>query len=645
MALQFELSGAQIDGARDYQEDAFLITHLTDANGNPSALIIVADGMGGHAAGNVASNMAVQAFNKHVTANYPSEDASGILYECVIKANNSIKETIKETPALSGMGCTLVAAILEQDKLWWASVGDSHLYLLRNKELIKKNADHSYGGFLDRMEAAGTPVEPEPGLARNMLMSAITGDEIDEIDVSEEPLELQPGDRVVLCSDGLDTLSKGKIIQFAEWSDTPKECAEALLGAVEDAGMPKQDNTTVVVVDVREKAATAVADTKPPETEEPAPAAAPQAAARDAGDITQDLETPQTDKKGGKGLIIGIAAAIVIAIAVGAFVMLGGKESAPPTAGVEETAGPEIGAAEEPAAAEPAAEEPAAPETGTTPAGAGEPAAGGGETTPPETAAAPAGEKKVEKTAAPAAGREFHDTLKDGTAAPTMVWIPAGTFQMGSPGSSGNAEERPRHEVSVDRFAMSKYEVTIAQYKKFARATGREIPDDMYMEEKTHPVVYVKWDDAFYYAKWLSRQTGEDYRLPSEAEWEYAAGAGKTTPFWWGFEEKPGMAHCFGCGTGLDPRKPTKVGSFDPNPFGLHDMTGNVAEWVQDCWHDDYKGAPGDGSVWEGGECSYRVVRGGAYSTPMLSVRHAKRDKYKADAKYDFIGIRLVREP
>ena len=143
MTYQYELAGSQIDGARDYQEDAFLITHLTDVEGNPSALVIVADGMGGHAAGNVASNMAVQAFNKHVSTGYPTDKPAEILRECVLKANASIHETVKETPALAGMGCTMVAAIIEGNKLWWVSVGDSHIYVIRNKELIKKNADHS----------------------------------------------------------------------------------------------------------------------------------------------------------------------------------------------------------------------------------------------------------------------------------------------------------------------------------------------------------------------------------------------------------------------------------------------------------------------------------------------------------------------
>ncbi len=113
------------------------------------------------------------------------------------------------------------------------------------------------------MAAAGTPVEAEAGLARNMLMSAVTGDEINEIDVSDEPLELQDGDRIMLCSDGMDTLSEGKFVQFSDWSENPKECSDALITAVEDEAKPKQDNTTIVVVDIKE---TAVVSTPAPAT-------------------------------------------------------------------------------------------------------------------------------------------------------------------------------------------------------------------------------------------------------------------------------------------------------------------------------------------------------------------------------------------
>jgi formylglycine-generating enzyme required for sulfatase activity len=241
-------------------------------------------------------------------------------------------------------------------------------------------------------------------------------------------------------------------------------------------------------------------------------------------------------------------------------------------------------------------------------------------------------------------GEEFYDRLRDGTPGPTMVNIPAGTYEMGSPGSSGNLDERPRHTVEVARFAIGKHEITFTQYEKFAAATRREIPDNQSLDKRTHPVIFVTWDDALAYTRWLSDQTGETYGLPSESQWEYAAGAGARSSFWWGYEEEPNRAHCFGCETGLDPRSPTRIGSFPANPFGVYDMNGNVAEWVQDCWHDNYNGAPSTGEAWEGGDCAMRVVRGGSYSTPALSIRHAKRDRFKSDARYDNIGIRVVRQ-
>lgn len=627
MALQFELAGSQIDGARDYQEDAFLITRLTDADGNPAALIVIADGMGGHAAGNVASNMVVQAINKHISSSYPVDDPAEALHECVIKANNSIKETVKETPALSGMGCTMVAAILEKGKLWWASVGDSHLYLIRGKELTKKNADHSYGGFLDRMAAAGTPVEAEPGLARNMLMSAVTGDEINEIDVSPEPFELQNGDRILLCSDGMDTLSTGKLIQFSEWSSTPKECTEALLTAVEDAAMPKQDNTTIVVVDVHEMVAATVskAAPEPAVAEEqsgvavaiPAPAVQP----------SPGQSPPEPEEKSRTVLIAAVGIAAIIILAIGGYVIFTGGDRTATEGPLMTDAGDvatDSGDGDEPEAI---ADDDASPAVAV-------------EVPVIEPEQPPA----IKAATTPVSANEFTDALKDGSRGPEMVIIPAGSYEMGSPGSSRAAEERPRHGVRVNRFAVSKYEITFAQYEKFAQATGRRVPDNLYMDKATHPVIFVSWDDAFYYARWLSEQTGARYHLPSESQWEYAAGTGARSSFWWGYEEEPNRAHCFGCGTGLDPRKPTRVGSFGPNSFGVYDTAGNVAEWVRDCWHDNYDNAPATDEVWEGGDCTFRVVRGGSYSSPPQSIRHAKRDKFKSDALYDNIGIRILRE-
>jgi len=629
MALQYELAGSQIDGARDYQEDAFLITHMTDGDGDPASLIVIADGMGGHAAGNVASNMAVQAINKHVNSGYPANNPADILHECVIKANTSIKETVAETPALSGMGCTMVAAIIEKGKLWWASVGDSHLYLLRDKELKKINADHSYGGFLDRMAAAGTPVEAEPGLSRNMLMSAVTGDEINEIDVSQEPLELQTGDRLILCSDGMDTLSTGKIIQFCEWSETPKECVEALLNAVEDAAMPKQDNTTVVTVYVSEKvreSVSAPAEDSPAVTAETAPVAETPSP---AGLAPASPAAPHGAQSGQKTRLLLILAATVAIAAIAAYLLVSRDRDTMPVTDREDP-----GVTGEAPGEQAVLPEEDQEEISDIPAAVKEPVV---EQAPPVTTTDP-------EVAPYSPGYEFQDVLKDGTPGPDMIVIPEGTFEMGSPGTSRNADERPRHTVRVSRFAISKYEITFAEYEKFVRATGRDIPDNLYMDKATHPVIFVSWDDAFYYTRWLSEQTGENYHLPTESQWEYAAGAGSRAPFWWGYAEEPNRAHCFGCGTGLDPRKPTRVGSFEPNPFGVYDTAGNVAEWVRDCWHDNYVNAPQDDSVWEGGDCSVRVVRGGSYNSPPQSIRHTKRDKLRSNTVYDNIGIRVVRE-
>ena len=221
MKLEFDIASDQIDGARDYQEDAYMVNQLgEDENGDICSLIIMADGMGGHAAGNVASNMVVATFNKTFQARFPTTDIAEVLTEALNRSNDQIRASVKETPALRGMGCTMVSAYVQDDKLYWVSVGDSHLYLIRDRELIKQNADHSYGAYLDMMKEQGMDVEEQAGMSRNMLMSAMTGEEISSIDVSETPVKLRPGDRVIVASDGLDTLGAGAIIQYSSWSAT-----------------------------------------------------------------------------------------------------------------------------------------------------------------------------------------------------------------------------------------------------------------------------------------------------------------------------------------------------------------------------------------------------------------------------------------
>ena len=694
MAFQSEIAGTQIDGARDYQEDAFLITHMSDAKGNPSALIIVADGMGGHAAGNVASNMAVQAFNKSISTNYPTDDVSGVLNESLSKANGVITETIKETPALDGMGCTMIGVIIEGTDLWWVSVGDSHLYLLRDRKLTKLNDDHSYGGFLDRMEAAGTPVEAEPGLSRNMLMSAVTGADIAEIDCPPSPITLEHDDKLVICSDGMDTLSEGKIIQYSDWADTSKECAEALMDAVEDAAMPRQDNTTAVVVKIIDDSTstsaaqedddddngdittpgaakgekTAEMEISPAEETKDSVDIVKEADAADAVvekaaeteqeivdqtsdeasmdvDVTEAIsEDNESSEKSKTGLIVGIAASVLITLVVGGYFIFGSSTSnkAPSEEIISEDENLDEAIADDipstaPEVAASTDEEKVVETTTTDPA--------------PETDDVVAEEQSTSSPVqkpAPApevvSKKEFQDDLKDGGKSPIMVVIPAGSFQMGGSSSSRFTDERPKHTVSVKSIAVSKFEVTFVEYDKFANATNRKPPNDLYMDRETHPVIFVKWDDAYYYTKWLSEQTGNKYRLLSESEWEYAASTGSESPFWWGFNEEAGKAHCFKCKTGLDPRKPSKIGGFEANKFGLHDTAGNVAEWVKDCWHENYKGAPSDNEVWEGGDCAYRAVRGGAYISPQQSIRSSKRDKLKSDSGYDHVGIRIARE-
>ncbi len=657
MELVYEIAGDQIDGARDYQEDAFLITYLDDDGGQSksSALVVMADGMGGHAAGNIASNLVVSTFNKSFTGGFGRKDPASILRAALEKSNTAIAESIKETPALDGMGCTMVTAVLTKSKIFWLSVGDSHMYLIRDGELKKKNEDHSYGGYLDRMKSQGMDIEPEPGLSRNMLMSAVTGDEIADVDCPNNGFQLLPKDRLIVCSDGLDTLPESAILEISAWNPAAKECVSALLNAVEDANKPRQDNTTVIVIDVGDR-----------EAGGPAAKRGKGKAAEEAQEFEQIPElkaepreakkkAERARKKRGKGPIVAFLI-VLLALAAGGYFMLSKKELELPPIPMpspepEPTPAPAPAPVPEPAPAPAPAPAPV-PEPVPAPAPVPEP-----EPAPvPEPEPAPAPEPEPEPAPAPAPapapqvgpGEQIVETIRDrlrsGGKGPQMVPIPAGSFLMGGGPHSIVAEERPQRQVSVKPFAISSHEITYAEYDRFARATGRALPDSGGLDRQTHPVTNVSWDDANAYVAWLNSQTGQYYRLPSEAEWEYAAASGTTTPFWWGFDVGENNAHCFDCNTGLNPRQPTRVGSFAANNFGLHDTAGNVAEWVQDCWHPDYQGAPSDAGVWQGGDCTFRVARGGSFSNPSTSLRSQKRVKLRGNKGYDNVGFRVVRE-
>jgi formylglycine-generating enzyme required for sulfatase activity len=245
-------------------------------------------------------------------------------------------------------------------------------------------------------------------------------------------------------------------------------------------------------------------------------------------------------------------------------------------------------------------------------------------------------------------GKVFRDRLKDGGNGPEMVVIPAGKFRMGDIQGKHDKDELPVHEVHIKRpFAISRYEIIFEQYDEFAKLTGRELPDDEGWGRGRQPVIRVSWNDAVAYAGWLSQQTGKRYRLPTEAEWEYIARAGSETTYWWGNEMKQGLANCRGCGSRWDSRQAAPVGSFKPNPFGLYDTSGNVSEWVQDCRHESYQGAPSDGSAWEdkdGGDCAVRGIRGGMWLWAHDYVRTSSRFWNRPSRSARALGFRLVRE-
>ena len=223
--------------------------------------------------------------------------------------------------------------------------------------------------------------------------------------------------------------------------------------------------------------------------------------------------------------------------------------------------------------------------------------------------------------------------------------IPAGAFRMGDVAGGGERDEQPPHDVSVGAFRLARHEVTVAQYEAFAQATGRDMPSDSGLGRDNHPVVNVSSSDANAFAAWLSEQTHRRFRLPTEAEWEYAARAGGRSRYAWGETIGRNNANCAGCGSAWDNRSTAPVGSFAPNHFGLYDMHGNVWEWVLDCYNDSYVDAPADGGVWTKGDCSKRVLRGGAWDSPPAKVRAANRDGLASTFRFKDNGFRLAEDP
>ena len=223
-----------------------------------------------------------------------------------------------------------------------------------------------------------------------------------------------------------------------------------------------------------------------------------------------------------------------------------------------------------------------------------------------------------------------------------MVRVPAGSFTMGS--DHGDPSQRPAHRVTFARpFAIGAYEVTVAEWRACVEGGGCPGMPRMTNPTDHTPIHNISWDEAQSYVKWLSQKTGQRYRLPSEAEWEYAAHAGTAGRFWWGGE--PGIfANCVDCGGPHERLTPAAVGSYKPNPFGLHDMNGGVAEWVADCWNPDYTHAPADGSARTSGNCRKRVLRGGSWRAGLADISATARLFYDVDVRYLNNGLRVARD-
>jgi len=282
-------------------------------------------------------------------------------------------------------------------------------------------------------------------------------------------------------------------------------------------------------------------------------------------------------------------------------------------------------AARPPATAQPA---PSAPAASERPAPAKTPAAAPLQSTP------------AERQPAPVAGLS---EIKDCKECPALIALPPGAFVMGS--NADDLSERPAHQVTIATpFAIGKLEVTVEQWHACAEAGAcARIPGNGDAARDT-PMRDISWDDAQQYVKWLAKISGKPYRLPTEAEWEYAARGGTASRYWWGQQMRAGNANCKECGQPWSQDAPAKAGSFSANPYKLQDMNGSVWEWVADCWHNSYKGAPADGRAWDDPLCRVRVIRGGSWRDGATYMTSTTRFKYDASVRQNQNGLRVARD-
>ena len=239
-------------------------------------------------------------------------------------------------------------------------------------------------------------------------------------------------------------------------------------------------------------------------------------------------------------------------------------------------------------------------------------------------------------------GQVFNDLILEGQPGPSMVVIPAGEFQQGDLVGDGDWREQPIRRVNLTSFAISQTEITVNQYQQYASATQRPMPAQQ-SQRPDLPIAGVSYEDAEKYAQWLSVQTGETYRLPTESEWEFAARAGSQDNYSFGDNIHCDLARYDGlnlCGVA----EAAPVASYKPNAFGIHDMHGNLWEWTMDCASEDYSNAPTDGSAFITESCHRAMLRGGSYILNAHKLRVSYRSWRYRDYRHSDTGIRLVRE-
>jgi len=208
----------------------------------------------------------------------------------------------------------------------------------------------------------------------------------------------------------------------------------------------------------------------------------------------------------------------------------------------------------------------------------------------------------------------------------------------------GDRSEKPAHQVSIKRpFAIGKYEVTTGQWNECVKAGACSDKAAKVGPTENFPARDISWNDARAYVRWLSQLTQQEYRLPSEAEWEYSARANTKTRFWWGDKVGTGNADCRNCGGKWDRSVPAEVDAYPPNPFGVYGVAGGVWEWVTDCWHKSYNGAPKDGSSRDKPDCRENVIRGGSWRNDANYIHSASRFKYDSNVRYLLNGFRVAK--